>query len=221
MWDSWIYTSKIRPLASGVLGTTYKTKELQVGIILITAGYLSRKLTIAVTLPETARIILQAISYTADIRVITLITLALYIINAKRHEIYKKLAFSILATGLIVAITKILVESPRPSPYSPAITLLEKIDVYSYPSGHAAGSMVYAYYAWKTDNYKHLFLAWTLLVGASRILLGYHYIGDVLAGYGIGIITAYLFYNGLYYKLKDIFQKTTSSNKNGATLWAY
>ncbi len=148
-------------------------------------------------------------------------TLLLYVIHAKRHEIYKKLALSILATGLIVAIIKILVESPRPGPYNPAITLLEKIDVYSYPSGHAAGSIVYTYYAWKTNKYKHIFLAWSLLVGASRIWLGYHYIGDVLAGYGIGIIIAYLFYNGLHYKLKNIFQKTTSSNKNGATLWAY
>ena len=52
-------------------------------------------------------------------------------------------------------------------------------------------------------------------------MLGYHYIGDVIAGYGIGTITAYLFYDGLHYKLKNIFQKTTSSNKNGALLWAY
>lgn len=81
---------------------------------------------------------------------------------------------------------------PRPHEAHPDIMLFAiPLDHYSFPSGHTLHSVVFtlvavAYYPW---------LAWiavpfTLLVAASRVILGLHYPSDVVAGALIGAAVA-------------------------------
>ena len=82
----------------------------------------------------------------------------------------------------------------RPRPYEayPGIRLFAApLDQFSFPSGHTLHAVAFtlvalAYYPW---------LAWiavpfTLLVAASRIMLGLHYPSDVLAGALVGAAIA-------------------------------
>jgi membrane-associated phospholipid phosphatase len=67
---------------------------------------------------------------------------------------------------------------------------------YSTPSGHSQFSATL--YGWFAARIKKIWVAFlaviiTFLVGISRVYLGVHYLGDVLLGWGIGIITVIAF----------------------------
>ncbi len=68
---------------------------------------------------------------------------------------------------------------------------------YSTPSGHAQNSATL--YGWFTVRSKKWWMAiiaivLTGLIGFSRIYLGVHYLGDVLLGWGVGIVIVLVFY---------------------------
>jgi undecaprenyl-diphosphatase len=82
----------------------------------------------------------------------------------------------------------------RPRPYEAHAGIMlfaAPLDHFSFPSGHTLHAVAFtivaaAYYPW---------LAWltvpfTLLVAASRVMLGLHYPSDVIAGAAIGITVA-------------------------------
>lgn len=82
---------------------------------------------------------------------------------------------------------------PRPFEVIQAIAIgIAPLDRFSFPSGHtlhavAFSSVVLVYYpalAW-------LLVPFTLLVAASRVVLGLHYPSDVLAGAAIGALMAW------------------------------
>lgn len=83
------------------------------------------------------------------------------------------------------------------------IRLLEgKGNLYGFFSAHAANSFGFAVcslMAFKGDRsfwgrgYGPLIILWAVLVGVSRIFVGKHYLGDVLVGTMVGILTGWLF----------------------------
>jgi undecaprenyl-diphosphatase len=104
--------------------------------------------------------------------------------------------FAGLALGgsaLLNLATKQLFARERPS-------LWESIapeGTYSFPSGHAMGSMTLAWVcvllAWRTQRslpVTALAMGFTLLVGLSRIYLGVHYPSDILAGWAAASVWA-------------------------------
>jgi undecaprenyl-diphosphatase len=101
------------------------------------------------------------------------------------------------AVNLPVVVLKTLVRRPRPGAYERnpfldvAIGGPPACDVYSFPSGHAANAVALAVVL------SHAFrpvtaLAFTgaLLIGTSRVLLGHHYLTDLIAGVMVGLIAA-------------------------------
>src|SRR5690606_10605101 len=67
---------------------------------------------------------------------------------------------------------------------------------WSFPSGHAAGAILtygmaaYLLVSFRPTHYRMIAATTAiavLMVGASRIYLGAHYVSDVLAGYSVGI----------------------------------
>jgi len=101
-----------------------------------------------------------------------------------------------IAAGLVCTALYKLIKSgtvrPRPYEAQPGIMLFAApLDHFSFPSGHTLHAVAFtlvalAYYPW---------LAWfavpfTLLVAASRVMLGLHYPSDVLAGVAIGAAVA-------------------------------
>jgi undecaprenyl-diphosphatase len=73
---------------------------------------------------------------------------------------------------------------------------------FSFPSAHAANSMLFAIFViiFIADKRKWIIISaliWSFLLGYSRIYLGVHYPFDVLTGFTLGAIIAYpLFYFG-------------------------
>lgn len=67
---------------------------------------------------------------------------------------------------------------------------------FSFVSGHASNSMAAAFFLFSVlrPYYKYMgfIFLWPLIFAYSRIYLGLHYPGDILAGYCLGIITGFL-----------------------------
>ncbi|MHA1288675.1 MAG: phosphatase PAP2 family protein, partial [Candidatus Thorarchaeota archaeon] len=68
---------------------------------------------------------------------------------------------------------------------------------YSTPSGHSQYSATF--FGWLTVRIKTWWIALlgiilTFMIGISRIYLGVHFLGDVLIGWGLGILTVILIY---------------------------
>lgn len=107
---------------------------------------------------------------------------------------------AILATYILVASVllgywlKIVIANDRP----PASNWHPSADPpnYSTPSAHAQNSATL--YGWFTARIKTWWMALiavilTGLIGISRVYIGVHYLGDVLFGWGLGIVVVLLF----------------------------
>ena len=103
--------------------------------------------------------------------------------------------FTIVCVGgvLINQVMKLFFAKPRPELWLRLITEIS----FSFPSGHAVGSMVvYGFIAYilakKMQQHKQYAYAAAFLliiaIGLSRLYLGVHYPTDIIAGYGIGFL---------------------------------
>jgi membrane-associated phospholipid phosphatase len=124
-----------------------------------------------------------------SIFVITLVWLGL------KQRYTDALRFTIVCIGgvLINQVMKLFFAKPRPELWLRLITETS----FSFPSGHAVGSMVvYGFMAYilakQFQKYKQFIyvIAGILIatIGLSRLYLGVHYPTDIIAGYGIGIL---------------------------------
>ena len=129
-------------------------------------------------------ILVSQLGYGGVILIDVLIVLALLLYRRWREAVFAAIAFS--GSALLNLGSKQFFQRDRPSLWqsvSPEHT-------YSFPSGHAMGSMTLALVvillAWPTRwRWPLLVLATTfaVLVGYSRIYLGVHYPSDILGGW--------------------------------------
>ncbi len=105
---------------------------------------------------------------------------------------WKSLAISFAVgvgvTALAVLLVKLAVRRPRPE--GDWGQLYRKTDPHSFPSGHAARACMLAVVALGLGPpwLGILLTFWALLVGLSRVILGVHYLLDVLAGAFLGVV---------------------------------
>ena len=108
---------------------------------------------------------------------------------------------SILGGVFLTLATKSFFQRLRPA------TLFVKEGGYSFPSGHAFFSVVFFFLVFFLFQ-KEISVRWrkacailaaalTLLIGASRIILGVHWLSDVLGGYALGVFWLTLMLIGL------------------------
>ena len=109
----------------------------------------------------------------------------------------RKLAVFLVATTAVGGLTsitiKLLVDRPRPVVDHPITEAFGK----SFPSGHALsstvvfGAVLLAFLPVLSGRWRHVAIAATslfvLAIGATRLLLGVHFLTDVLAGFVLGL----------------------------------
>ena len=100
------------------------------------------------------------------------------------------LALTGLAAALLYRRLKHWTRRPRPfRAHQEIVAHVAPLDEFSFPSGHTLHAISFtvialAYFPLLAP----LLVPFTLLVGASRVVLGLHYPSDVLAGWGIGAL---------------------------------
>jgi len=82
----------------------------------------------------------------------------------------------------------------RPCDYhGNVVPLMPALDEFSFPSGHTLHAVGFTLViVWHFPGLIWLYASFTLLVAASRLVLGLHYPSDVVAGALIGATTALL-----------------------------
>ncbi|MGX5173154.1 phosphatase PAP2 family protein [Aliikangiella sp. IMCC44653] len=87
----------------------------------------------------------------------------------------------------------------RPQDSLPAfMAQIKPSDQFSFPSGHTAAAFVMAtQMALFFPEFIALSLVWALSIGASRVLLGVHYPGDILAGMALGLVSTLVSYQAI------------------------
>ena len=167
--------------ACGLLGGTTNS----IDVMLIRDGITARATS---SLPTTIGWFLNTVGgvfATIGLRVIA----ALLLWRRGRSGDSLRLAGLILGGRLVVEATKQLVHRPRPALDPHPVTLHS----LSFPSAHAANSMIVfcalvLVFAPRATRHLWIVAAVTasLLIGASRTLLGVHWPSDVVAGWAIG-----------------------------------
>ncbi|ROS77032.1 phosphatase PAP2 family protein [Cellulomonas sp. PhB143] len=103
---------------------------------------------------------------------------------------------AMLLSTLLSMLLKGLVARPRPEAELMSVAGLETS--FSFPSGHTIGAstlvLVTGYLVWRRTGGGRALAVWALvsvvvvvLVGGSRLYLGYHFLTDVLAGVCVGV----------------------------------
>jgi len=97
------------------------------------------------------------------------------------------LAVGFALSVLITTVIKYAVRRRRPAGDWGA--MYRKTDPHSFPSGHASRTVTLAVIVLARGLLLPglLLVAWSLLVGLARIVLGVHYLVDVAAGYLLGL----------------------------------
>lgn len=99
-----------------------------------------------------------------------------------------------LISVLIYKAVKHMIGRPRPNAVESSILLgAAPLDQFSFPSGHTLHAVAFSIVI--MHHYPVLALLvvpFTLLVAASRLILGLHYPSDVIAGAAVGALLAYL-----------------------------
>jgi membrane-associated phospholipid phosphatase len=105
------------------------------------------------------------------------------------HYIAGVLAFSLLIEAALVLGLKFFIKRRRPEGEWGAV--YRNTDPHSFPSGHAARAVLIAVMSWTIAPlwFGIATLIWAPLACAGRVLMGVHYVSDVLAGMVIGFVS--------------------------------
>ena len=142
----------------------------------------------ALPLGAGVRLTLPVIAHSADsIVLVPLLALLWWLQDFTSGSIAVPLAAAFLLSMVLTTLVKYAVRRRRPAGDWGA--LYRKTDPHSFPSGHASRTVALAVVVLARGLLLPalLLVLWSLLVGLARILLGVHYLLDVVAGYLLGL----------------------------------
>lgn len=121
-----------------------------------------------------------------------IISIVLYLFGDKKGKsIAKKMIVVLVVTTILTQLIKIIVMRPRPYTELSNLILLDLGTDYSFPSGHTSTSTAMAYVL--SCEYKRwILMLIPVIVGFSRLYIGVHYPSDVLGGFLLGLVIAYM-----------------------------
>lgn len=121
-----------------------------------------------------------------------IISIVLYLFGDKKGKsIAKKMIVVLVVTTILTQLIKIIVMRPRPYTELSNLILLDLGTDYSFPSGHTSTSTAMAYVL--SCEYKRwILMSIPVIVGFSRLYMGVHYPSDVLGGFLLGLVIAYM-----------------------------
>ena len=111
-----------------------------------------------------------------------------------------RIGIMLLLSGFSNGFLKMIFKSPRPYWVSKKITAGAEHNSFGLPSGHAMNST--AVWGWTARETKKVWPKWVMgilifLIGFSRIVLGVHFISDILLGWLVGLLLIWLFARNL------------------------
>lgn len=101
--------------------------------------------------------------------------------------------FTGITAWFFATVLKLFIHTQRPFLKLPDVVALFDKTGYAFPSGHATFFMAMAfaiYFEHKKAGY--FFILCAILIGIARIAAGVHFPIDILGGFILGILTAYL-----------------------------
>jgi len=135
-----------------------------------------------------SRLILSLLAHSGDSLVlIPLLVLLWGLARFSLRSIALPLGIGYLASVVFTSIFKYAVRRRRPP--GEWGSLYRKTDPHSFPSGHAARTVALSVIVLAQGLFLEgsLLLLWSMAVGFARVVLGVHYVLDVLVGYLLGL----------------------------------
>jgi undecaprenyl-diphosphatase len=136
--------------------------------------------------------LMQWISRSADGQAYAAILAVFASLEADRWRAFSACVYAFAVELAVYKLIKQSIKRPRPfQALAGIVNLIVPPDTFSFPSGHTAGAFVMTVLIgfYHPSLFFPLCL-WASFVGLSRIYLCVHYPTDVLAGAGLGIISA-------------------------------
>lgn len=132
----------------------------------------------------------------------------------------------VFADQVVASVIRPIVERPRPNnPLSPMYEFVFKTrdsGGYGFPSCHGANTFGLAFivaYVFKNRWLTTFFLLWATLNSYTRIYLGLHFPGDILAGAFIGWVGAFIMYRLLLWVSKGYFKEPIQYKWINLPIW--
>jgi membrane-associated phospholipid phosphatase len=149
--------------------------------------------------PDWIEIIFKVLTYFGD-KIIYIIILAIAFWVFKKRDAIVTI-YILLTSSFLYFFLKAIIQKPRPSE---SLRVVE-VEGFSTPSGHATTSATV--YGWIMFYFKKIWLyivvpILVLLICFSRVVLGVHFLGDVILGFLIGCVLLAASYFGIPYLLK-------------------
>lgn len=145
---------------------------------------------VAPTAPRVRRLLWTTVTHLGGVSCSVLAATIPLVLGGRVAAASRQTLAVLVVSHLVVQLLKRTVSRPRPSNTLDCATLIVEPDRFSFPSGHSAAAMAVAFgYALAFPSLAAPLIAIAFLVGASRVFLGVHYPGDVLAGQLIAVLT--------------------------------
>lgn len=135
---------------------------------------------------KTIYLIMQAVTLLGSVYLIVGISLIVVFLFVRKNKKVEAITHSIivLSSAILVYMLKLLIGRERP--------LDSLLTDYSFPSGHTLMSLAcygsLAYILYPKTRKARAFLFIPLVVAASRVYLGLHWLSDVVAGVFLGVM---------------------------------
>lgn len=119
-----------------------------------------------------------------------MVLFVLYLTYKENKNLEYKTLLSLVFAYIASLIIKYSLQIPRPYEYLDNIIITETSSNSSFPSSHTTVAFAASEIS---PKYVNLLRVWALMIGLSRIVLGMHYLTDIIAGAILGILISRLF----------------------------